>query len=590
MMRRVVILGPTCALAFLTVCGCRQWFIDGADREVAGLIEQRQLAALGATSDADIGAESGKIGGRSDRYSFVPSPIDASVPEAFLSATRHADETGKSTEKSSNDTPTEQASSQDKTEIEERQLFRLPDALVYAMRHARDFQSEKEALYVAALDLTLERYLWGPRFVESTLGIDYANFGQVRDFDRAMTAVSRFAVEQRLPYGGEITATVINRLMRDLGANVTSGESGQFIIDARLPLLRGAGPVAYESRYRAERELIYSVRDFERFRRRFVVEIASGYFDLLSAKTRVESAESQASNLEEDLRRAQALADAGRTLRIEASRARVSLLEARNGAVDAQERYDTSLDLYKIRIGMPTEMAIDVVEEALDLNDPRVPVEVATETALKYRLDLLNARDAIDDARRNVEVARNELLPQLDFSGSATMVTNPIRTNSSSYNTERTTWRASMDFEIPLDRKSERNAYRRALIDLRRVERDHDEAVDRVRLEVRRALRRLEQARFSMTIQTENIEINKFRADQARAQYKLGRIASNRDVVEALDGLTAARNRFAESQSEFRRAILELLRDTGTLRVRDGGGWVRHDGSNAPADATRDGS
>lgn len=586
----MVILRPTLVLVFLTVGGCQQWFIDGADREVAGLIEQRQRIALGATSDADIGAESGEIGGRSDMYSFVPSPIDSSVPEAFQIATRNTDETGELSETPPDDAQTEQASSQDKTENAERQRFTLRDALAYAMRHARDFQSEKESLYVAALDLTLERYLWGPRFVESTLGIDYANFGQVRDFDRAMTAVSRFAVEQRLPYGGEITATVINRLMRDLGANVTSGESGQFIIDARLPLLRGAGPVAYESRYRAERELIYSVRDFERFRRRFVVDIASGYFDLLSAKTRVESAESQASNLEEDLRRAEALAEAGRTLRIEASRARVSLLEARNGAVDAQERYDTSLDLYKIRIGMPTEIAIDVVEDSLDLNDPHVPVAMATETALKYRLDLLNARDAIDDARRNVEVARNELLPRFDFNGSATMVTDPVRTNSASYNTERTTWRASLDFEIPLDRKSERNAYRRALIDLRRVERDHDEAVDRVRLEVRRALRRLEQTRFSMTIQTENIEINKFRADQARAQYELGRIASNRDVVEALDGLTAARNRFAESQSDYRRAILELLRDTGTLRVRDGGGWVRHDGSDEPADVTGDGS
>ena len=88
MIRRLVILGPTFALTFLTVCGCQQWFIDGADREVAGLIEQRQRAALGATSNADIGAETGKIGGRSEMYSFVPSPIDASVPEAFQSATR----------------------------------------------------------------------------------------------------------------------------------------------------------------------------------------------------------------------------------------------------------------------------------------------------------------------------------------------------------------------------------------------------------------------------------------------------------------------------------------------------------------------
>jgi len=577
------------AVAVLATCGCQRLFIDAADREVARLIERRQLAALGATSDADVGAESGDLGGPSDKYSFAPSPTDAWVPEAFQKATRTTDRSAEPTEvptDPSNPAGMVPAPAPPQTEPEQRQPFTLSDALAYAIRNARDYQSEKETLYLSALDLTLERYLWGPRFVESVLGIEYATFGQVRNFDRAMTAVSRFAVEQRLPYGGEITATVINRLMRDLGVNVTSGESGDFILDARVPLLRGAGPAAFESRYRAERELIYAVRAFERFRRQFVVDIAGDFFELLSAKTQVESAQSQADNLEQDYRRAQALADAGRTLRIEASRARVSLLEARNGVVTAQESYDTTLDQFKIRIGMPTELAIDVVEESLDLSDPHVPVAEATETALKYRLDLLTVRDSIDDARRNVDVARNDILPQLDFNGSATMVTDPDQPNSIGYNTERTTWRASLDLEIPLDRKAERNAFRRALIELRRVQRDYEESADRVRLEVRRALRRLEQARFSMEIQEENIQINEFRADQARAQFELGRIASNRDVVEALDGLTAARNRFAESQSDYRRAILEFLRDTGTLRVRDDGGWVLHDEPAVPEDAT----
>lgn len=579
----------------IAIAGCRQWYLDGADREVARLIESRQKAALGINADAGLNRESGDIERSPDMYQFVPTPVDPTVPDAFRQATTEraevapvgeddsAEPTDAAAPASGSDNrvgetaPPDDGTMTDDVGASEPKPFTLSDALLFAMQHARQYQTEKEILYLAALDLTLERYLWTPRFVESALSMGYDNAGQFADWDQTMDAVAAFAVEQRLPYGGEVTARVVHSLVRHLSDNVTTSETGQIDLDVSIPLLRGAGPAAYEDRYQRERELVYAVRDFERFRRVFLVDIAGDYFDLLSTKTQIASAESQATNLAADHDRDKARADAGFILPIDADRARVAMLNAQNNVVNTRERYDTALDVFKIRIGMTTETRIDVVEEPLSLYDPRVSESVAIETALKTRLDLVTRRNIIDDARRHVLVARNDLLPGLDVSGGATMNTDPEHLSSRDYNTDRTSWRAGVTLELPLNRQAERNTLRRRMIDLRRAERAYDEEADNVRAQVRRAIRRIDQARSTLDIQEENIKINELRADMARFKFELGEIPSNRDVVEAESDLRNARDDYAVALSDYRRAILEFLRDTETLRIADDGRWIRYD-------------
>src|SRR5207253_9955531 len=133
-----------------------------------------------------------------------------------------------------------------------RPILTLSAALGYAFAHSREFQRAKEDLYLAALALTLERHLWTPQFT-GNVSSQYANCGQIRDFDHAMAAVAQVGVEQRLPLGGSVTAKVMDNLMRDLTHHITTGETGQAVLSANIPLLRGAGLVAQESRFQAER-------------------------------------------------------------------------------------------------------------------------------------------------------------------------------------------------------------------------------------------------------------------------------------------------------------------------------------------------
>ncbi len=575
-----------CLLCAGLIPACAQWSIDSADREVAALIQNRQMAALGFSTETALGAESGAVERRTGVYSFVPSPVDPAVPAGFQRATAKVDASGADGE--SGGAPDAPSPADGLTEegapVDPPRPFAISDALSYAMNHSRRYQTEKELLYLSALDLTLERHLWTPRFVQSVLSLDHDEADAINSHDQTFTAVANLAIEQRLPYGGEVTARVLSSLMRDIGENIALGETGQLVIEGRIPLLRGAGRTAYESRYRAERELVYAVRSFERFRREFLVEIATDFFDLLSRKTQIESANNLAARMRTVFRREKALVDADRNLQFDADRARNSMLTAQDSAQVARENFETALDFFKIRLGMLTRENIDLVDEMLDLNDPGVSVREATEAAIGYRLDLTTARDRVDDARRAVEVARNNLLPQVDLRAGMTTDTDPTRLNTQSFDSEHTRWSAGVEVEIPLERKRERNDYRGALVALRRAERNYEEFRDTVRLEVRRAVRRIASAKSTMMIQAERIRINEFRAAMAQAKLDAGENVSMLDVVDAQEDLTRARNDSAASLSDFRRAVLEFLRDSGTLRAGDDGVWARY-GADAPLTA-----
>src|SRR5262249_36309885 len=94
---------------------------------------------------------------------------------------------------------------------------------------------------------------------------------------------------QQLPYGGEVMAQAMVNFVDALNDNTQSGESAQVALTGSIPLLRGAGLVNLEPLIQSERQLVYDVRNFEEFRRTFVVNVASSYFRLVSARQNVDN-------------------------------------------------------------------------------------------------------------------------------------------------------------------------------------------------------------------------------------------------------------------------------------------------------------
>lgn len=598
MKRRLSILAMMLTWAgILPIIGCLQQIIDQTDREVYQLIEERQKASIGTSSNFFLGKPSHHISFDDQMYRFNPRPVDAGIPVSFRKkqeaepAQNESENNNKKTSGSHTDQELADSDVVDplaaKTnsifsdeQKENLTVFGLSKALAYANRHGRTLQDAKEDLYLATLDLTLERHLWTPQFVANIRSeYSFVDAGGLQDEDNAFTTVMDFAVSQRLPHGGLLTAQIVSTLVQDLKNRVVAGENGDVILAATIPLFRGAGEVAYEARYVAERELIYAVRQYERFRRSYLVRVASDYFDLQQLRAAIDNTFQSYQSRKSDWEKADFINQVGRSRTVfEAPRAKASFRTAESTLISSKERYASALDQFKILIGMPVEDWLDVLgqdsdKDARAVDDllPDVSEEEAEKAALTYRLDLLNSADSVDDSRRGVQISKNRLLPDLDFSGNFIMESDPDHANSTRFNPERGSWRAGLNFRMD-DRKSEQNDYRRSLLNLQRSRRDHKLFVDRVRADVRRAIRRIIQQENLLNILTMNVKENELRAAAARAQFDLGK-STNQDVVDAEDVLLRDRNNIARAVAAYWVAVLEFRLNTGTLRITDEGQW-----------------
>ncbi|MEM9913540.1 MAG: TolC family protein [Planctomycetota bacterium] len=469
----------------------------------------------------------------------------------------------------------------------------LEAIIAQAIEFAPDYRREKEELFLTTLSLIVERHEWGPRFFSTVTG-QVEGTPEAGDNDTALNLIGSLGVTQRLPYGGTVSATALVDYVRFLeqastntGDDETQAADLQFSLD--LPLLRGAGKTAatVETRIQAERDLIYAVRGFERFRREFFVDLATTYFDLVRRQRQLANQELQLRNFESSSELFVALAEAGREPYFQAERAEQRVLRARNSLINQQENYVRAIDALKLRIGIDTTRSVEIIPVEIIVPEVLLETDTSVATALDQRLDLQTVGDFVEDAVRDVLIAKNQLLPDLDLTADLTLPT------------DETVARGGLDFEasdgeyevgltlgLPLDRKIEYTDYRASLIRLEREKRDYQVERDRIALEVRRAVRAIEQARFILQLQERAVQINERRASQIDIN---ARSLGPREVIDVQEDLLDARNDRDEAKSDLRINILEYLLATGQMRVGPDGRWLAPGRLIDPAETPTDG-
>jgi outer membrane protein TolC len=435
----------------------------------------------------------------------------------------------------------------------------------------REFLTAEEEYTLAAIRLLIERHLWSPRFLATSTAQIAADNPISGDATTALRVINELRATQRLPYGGLVEAryvyTLTEQLRRAVGDRTTS--SHQLVVTGTIPLLRGAGEAAREDLTQAERDLVYAARNFEDFRRSYLVSIANDYFDLVLLKAEIDNLETVLKLLRGLEERTRALVTAGRLAEFQLNIAASDVLRTVTGLASTRERYLLALDRFKVRLGLTVETDLEILPVDIGFPEPEVTVADATGAALQYRLDLQTRRDRVDDAARGIAVAKNQLLPDLNLFGSASVGTGTTPADRSLFrNGNDQEYIGGVTFGLPLDREIERLRLRQATIDAERAKRDLEEFRDRVIVDVRSAVRELDRARFNLDLARRSVYINQRRAEEQ--EIKKDEVTAQQ-VVETAQSLLEALNGRDRSLTDLRRTVLEYLLATGQLRAeRDG--------------------
>jgi len=459
-------------------------------------------------------------------------------------------------------------------------VISLSEAVAMATACNRDYQGQKESLYLTALDLTLARH----QFARQWFGTIDAAYNKGPDItgenSEAVNSDAEIGFNQMLADGGQISASIALDWARFLTGDPRTSLGSVLSASITQPLLRGAGKeVAQENLTQAERNVLYQIRSFNRFRQTFVVSIISDYYRVLQQRDAVTNAEDNYKRVAESKDRLEMEAQAGRRNRYEVDQAEQNVLANKDNYVRAVERYQQQLDEFKIRLALPTDANVELdqnelrVLEESGVGEPDYTVDAAVETALLSRLDLVNSADSVDDAARKIMVAANGLEADLNLVGNAA-VPSTGRTEFERLQFHKGAYSFGFEADLPLDRLAERNIYRESLITLMQQQRDYDNNIDTVKLEVRQAYRLLLESAEQYQIQKNGVELADKRVESTSLLLEAGRLTT-RDLLEAQTSLLAAQNALTAALIDHTIAKLKFFSDIGVLQVRPDGMWEK---------------
>jgi len=603
------LLGP------LVAAGCRSpgQYREKADKVADQIIAQKQQEATGTTEPVEVERPSDILRRRLIEAQKLPVSSTASLGTDQLKPIPHWPK---------DSYPSELHSPDANIPIEANKELKvsLIDALQIAAHNSPEYQSRKEDVFRVALALDLERNSFRSIFAAGTDHEIATN--TVGETVTTTTNSGSAQVSRLLKGGAALTAAVgvdlINLLTQggasSLGLNVDTSVS--------IPLLRGAGRyIITEPLTQAERDVVYEIWDFERYKRSFAVNIVTNYLNVLQNYDSLQNNRANYVSAIQSARSSRRQGDAGRLKPIDVDLAVQRELQGRQGWISADQQYQNRLDSFKVLIGLPADARIKLdpndlkplqargndyvgamqklykaaaaetapaADAPVDLVPPSKedagPYEIdealAIKLALENRLDLRQANGAVYDAQRQVIVAADALRAGLTLNSSARFSDND---DDGFLSLRGGRYTAALGLDLPIERTRERNTYRNSLVNLERATRSVQSLEDQIKTAIRSELRTLLESRESLKISAQSVVIADNSVKNATLQLDAGRLQI-RDLLDTQDQLLEAKLNLTAAIIRYRTAELQLQRDLDLLSITREGllkefspGELKHD-------------
>lgn len=447
----------------------------------------------------------------------------------------------------------------------------LVELLGIASENSRTYQTERESLYLAALDLSLER--WRMSWLVSAGGA--SDLSGTGNSDTSASASADLGLTHVLGSGARIVTSIGTSLLRFVSTGDGWTLSNDLSLTITQPLLRGAGRrVTLEPLTQAERSMVYQVRSFERFRREYSVDVAGRLYSLLQTMDELDNQRRNYDNLVSLRQRNEAMAAAGRLSRIEADQAMQDELRSENQLIAQEALLESRTDNLMLFLGLPitASLPLDRSEfERLSGDDQliiSIDLDRAVDLALAQRLDFLTSLDQLEDTLRRELLAEDATRAGLDLQ--ASLLAPSATDQALKYDWRTTGWSLGFSFDLPWDRIPERNSLRSAQISVDARRRAVEAEADGIIVAVRNAVRQTRIAYQTWNLQAGAVVLAERRVASSDLNLENGK-ASTRDVLDAEEDLRQALNSRSAALVDYSLSRLELYLDVEALRVDEDG-------------------
>lgn len=422
--------------------------------------------------------------------------------------------------------------------LQKKGIITLEQAIDIALKQNRTLQNA--ALGVKASDLSLK--------------------SQKDEFDIKITPQGSTSYTSTTDGSWQVGATASKKISTGATLSVTplTGETGgssnsEVDVSLSIPLLQGAGTEfamdgVYSSIFANKTERL----SFLKQQTDTVLQTVSAVYSSIQTQQQVTFLENQLKELKEHLALAKIKERNGIINAMDLYRAEIRIQNVEEELTSTREQFANNIDQVKEILAISQRESI-IVAASVDYTPVKLDPAEAQKIALANRIELELSAMQERETERQVAIAKNKLLPQLDLK----LGYNKYRDDDFEDLSEDQ-WTVALSSDSDLFRTAERNEYEQSKINLRQVQLEKQGEEERIIQDVRFQMNSLEKQHERIRIRQEQAKqaMGKLRLAESKFRYSL---ANNFDLLEA--------------QTELQQAQTDQMLETinyivGTYRLR----------------------
>ena len=361
----------------------------------------------------------------------------------------------------------------------------------------------------------------------------------------------------------------------------------QAFLDLRQPLLKGAWRHVNTADLQiALNQLSWSYEAFEQSLVDVVFQVESAYWELAFASqnlvARRKALALSAENLDNARRKLTVGTFSENDVTTAESQWVLRKVELHDALLQVENSRDSLLDLVNYTgersLKEAWEAAGEDVLDELQIECTSVPEDSelvlesnrALSEAFKYRPDYRQVLVELKSQRLRIDVAKNQLLPQVDLIGRWTQLglEESYRRSYSSVGGGRFyDWLLGVEVSVPLSNRGPRATYRNVREEFRKLTIQKQDLENKIVYEIKRATRTIATQRDRVVDLTKQVELQRVLLDDERKQFEAGRtVAYTISTIE--NDLVNSETQLLRAEADLQAAKADFHRSTGTLLRR----------------------
>ena len=252
----------------------------------------------------------------------------------------------------------------------------------------------------------------------------------------------------------------------------------------------------------------------------------------------------------------QALLQAGLVTKRDVYSAEISHAKDRAKLVSAQADLELAKNALLDLLGLPIATEVSLLSRDLGVRPVPLELEKWVASAISNRPEILEIGESLEKSVLNIRVARNTLLPQVDFVASYRRAQSGF-TVGRAFDFGGHGWSAGLVFSVPLGNVAAKSTLVQAEIEQTRLKRELVQLERQVELEVRAVVVKLSRSLERMQALKTIVDQAEGKLEVAKAQFALG-LVTNKDITDAQEDLLDAETDLLKAIVDYNVGLAEL--------------------------------